>query len=156
MPRLCTLFLDSDYGLIYESDEDTEFKGEMERRCLGSSEAGRSPEALREPLARGSDLTPKQAADDARMKLIVQFSDWAGEPILHKGPFDFGDRDYFRRGAEMYGQCLRRRYTRSRPANTWLIKCIFGLRAMLARLKARIDLGAIFREETNVSHGQVA
>jgi hypothetical protein len=87
------------------------------------------------------------------MKLIVQFSDWAWEPILHKGPFDFGDLDYFRRGAEMYGQSLRRRYTRSRPANTWLIKSIFGLRAMLARLKARVDMGAIFRVETNVSGG---
>ena len=34
MPRLFVLFLDSDCGLIYESDEDTEFKAEMERRYL--------------------------------------------------------------------------------------------------------------------------
>ncbi|MHC4065038.1 MAG: ABC1 kinase family protein [Planctomycetota bacterium] len=143
-----------DFGCChYESDADTEFKAEMERCYLGSSEAARSPEALREPLARGSDLTPKQAADDTRMKLIVQFSDWAWEPIMHEGPFDFADPDYFRRGAEMYGQCLRRRYTRSRPANTWLIKSIFGLRAMLARLEARVDLGMIFRAETTVPHG---
>jgi hypothetical protein len=140
-----------DFGCChYESDEDTEFKGDMEQRYLGSSEASRSPEALREPLARGSDLTPKQAADDARMKLIVQFSDWAWEPILHEGPFDFRDLDYFRRGVEMYGHCLRRRYTRSRPANTWMIKCIFGLRAMLARLEARVDFGTIFRAETGM------
>ena len=138
-----------DFGCChYESDEDTEFKADMERRYLGSSAACRSPEALREPLARGSDLTPKQAADDARMKLIVGFSDWAWEPVLHEGPFDFGDPDYFRRGAEMYGQCLRRRYTRSRPASTWMIKAIFGLRAMLVRLRARVDFGTIFRAET--------
>jgi len=140
-----------DFGCChYESDEDTEFKAEMERRYLGSSEAARSPEALREPLARGNELTAKQAADDKRMKLAVEFSDWAWEPILHEGPFDFGDLDYFRRGAENYGEHLRRRYTRSRPANTWLIKSIFGLRAMLARLKARVDLGVIFRAETTV------
>ena len=145
-----------DFGCChYESDEDTEFKAEMVRCYLGSSEAAHSPEALREPLARGSDLTAKQAADDARMKLIVRFSDWAWEPILHEGPFDFGDPDYFRRGVEMYGQCLRRRYTRSRPSNTWLIKSIFGLRAMLARLRARVDFGAIFRAEAMVprDHG---
>jgi aarF domain-containing kinase len=140
-----------DFGCChYENAEDTEFKGEMEQRYLGSSEAARSPEALRESLARGNDLTRRQAADDERMNLIVQFSDWAWEPILHEGPFDFGDLDYFRRGAEMYGQCLRRRYTRSRPGNTWMIKSIFGLRAMLARLKARVDLGAVFRAETTV------
>jgi hypothetical protein len=28
-----------------------------------------------------------------------------------------------------------------------MAKCIFGLRAMLARLKARVDLGAVFRAE---------
>jgi hypothetical protein len=37
-----------------------------------------------------------------------------------------------------------------------MIKAIFGLRAMLARLKARVDLGVIFREETTVSQGEVA
>ena len=84
------------------------------------------------------------------MKLIVRFSDWAWEPTLHEGPFDFGDRDYFRCGVAMCGEALRRRYTRSRPANTWLIKCIFGLRAMLARLEARVDFGAIFRAERGV------
>ena len=146
-----------DFGCChYESDEDTKFKAELEQRYLGSPEADRSPEALREPLARGSDLTSKQAADDARMNLIVRFSDWAWEPVLHEGPFDFADLDYFRRGAAMYGEALRRRYTRSRPANTWMIKSIFGLRAMLAHLKARVDLGIIFREETTVSPGEVA
>jgi aarF domain-containing kinase len=138
-----------DFGCChYESDADTEFKRDMERRYLGSCAADRTPEALREALARGNDLTPEQASDDERMKLMVRFSDWAWEPILHEGPFDFGERDYFRRGTAMYGECLRQRYTRSRPANTWMIKSIFGLRAMLARLEARVDLGAIFRAET--------
>jgi aarF domain-containing kinase len=141
-----------DFGCChYENDADTAFKREMERRYLGTSKADRTREAMREPLARGSDLTPKQAADDARIEFILEFSDWAWEPILHEGPFDFGDLSYFRCGAKMYGEALRRRYMRSRPANTWMIKSIFGLRAMLARLKARIDLGAIFREEVGVS-----
>jgi hypothetical protein len=51
----------------------------------------------------------------------------------------------------MYGEFIRRRYLRSRPSNTWLVKAIYGLRAMLARLKARVDLGAIHRAETTVS-----
>jgi hypothetical protein len=37
-----------------------------------------------------------------------------------------------------------------------MMKSIFGLRAMLGRLKARVDLGAIFREETGFSQGEVA
>ncbi|MBU0616258.1 MAG: hypothetical protein KKI02_00930, partial [Planctomycetes bacterium] len=139
-----------DFGCChYENEGDTRFKAEMERCYLGTSEAERTPEAMREPLARGSDLTPEQADDDARMEFILEFSNWAWEPILHEGPFDFGDLDYFHRGVAMYGAAIRRRYTRSRPANTWMIKSIFGLRAMLARLEARIDLGAIFRTETS-------
>ena len=51
----------------------------------------------------------------------------------------------------MYGDGIRRRYTRSRPANTWLIKAIYGMRAMLAQLEAQVDLGAIHRKETTVS-----
>jgi len=146
-----------DFGCChYENEEDTRFKAEMERCYLETSEAERTPETVREPMARGNDLTPEQAADDARMKLIVELSDWAWEPIMHKGPFDFGDLDYFRRGAAMYGEAIRRRYMRTRPANTWMIRAIFGLRAMLARLKARVDLGTIFREETNVSDGEAA
>jgi aarF domain-containing kinase len=138
-----------DFGCChYESDGDIEFKTEMVRRYLGTSEADRTPETMREVLALGNDLTPEQADDDARIEFILKFSNWAWEPILHEGPFDFGDPDYFRRGAKMYGEALRRRYTRSRPVNTWLIKDMFGLRAMLARLKARVDLGAVFRTET--------
>jgi aarF domain-containing kinase len=141
-----------DFGCChYEDEGDTRFKAEMERCYLRTSKADRTREAMREPLARGNDLTPEQAGDDARIDFILKFSNWAWEPILHDGPFDFGDLDYFHRGTAMYGEAFRRRYMRSRPANTWMIRSIFGLRAMLARLKARVDLGAIFRAETNVS-----
>ena len=140
-----------DFGSCHhQSKEDIECLADGERAYFASS-----PEALRKANARVMDLTSKQAADDARMKLLGQWSDWAWEPILHEGPFDFANRDYFRRGAALYGEALRKRYTRSRPANTWLIKCIYGMRAVLARLEARVDLGEIHRTETTVprDHG---
>ena len=131
-----------DFGCCHhESEEDNDCWAEGERAYL------ESPEALRQSLARISDLTPKQAADDARMKVLARFSDWAWEPVIHEGPFDFSDPDYFRRGAQVYGEALRGRYTRSRPANTWMCKAMFGLRAMLTRLKARVDVGTIYRTE---------
>jgi predicted unusual protein kinase regulating ubiquinone biosynthesis (AarF/ABC1/UbiB family) len=131
-----------DFGCCHhESKEDNDRWAEGERAYF------ESPEALRQSLARVSDLTPKQAADDARMEVLTRFTDWAWEPVIHEGPFDFSDPDYFRRGAQVYGEALRGRYTRSRPANTWMCKAIFGLRAMLTRLKARVDVGAIYRAE---------
>jgi aarF domain-containing kinase len=132
-----------DFGCCHRSsDEDIECRDDVERDSF------ESPEALRKSLARGSDLTPKQAADEDRMRFMERWCDWAWEPVRHEGPFDFGDPDHFRRGAELYGEGLRRRFTRSRPANTWTIRCIYGLRAMLTRLKARFDYGAVYWAET--------
>ena len=118
--------------------------------CLIQSERAylESTGSLRECIARTCDVTEKQAVDEARMTLLEKYVDWAWEPVVYEGPFDFADREYFRRGVELYGQFLRRRYTRSQPPNTWLAKAMFGLRAMLARLEARVDMGAIYRTES--------
>ncbi len=136
-----------DFGSCYrQTDEDIDCLAEQERAYFGSS-----LEAVRKANARGADLTPRQATDETRMKMFEQFADWAWEPIVREGPFDFSDLDYFHRGTKLYADFIRRRYTRSRPSNTWLIKCVYGLRAMLARLEARVDLGAIHGNETTVS-----
>ncbi len=131
-----------DFGCCsHHSDEFLECLVDAERAYL------EAPEDLRDVIARINELTPKQAGDDARMELLVRFVHWAWEPIVHEGPFDFSDPDYFRRGVELYGDTLRRRYTRSQPPNTCLIKCMYGLRAMLNRLEARVDIGSIYRTE---------
>ncbi len=135
-----------DFGCCsHPGDEDLDCQAQVERASF------ESPEALRQALARGMDLTAKQAADDVRMEYAARWTDWAWEPVRHEGPFDFSDPDHFRRGAEMYGEGIRNRFTRSRPANTWTIKAIYGLRAMLTRLGARIDYGSIFRAETKAA-----
>ncbi|MGD2109720.1 MAG: AarF/ABC1/UbiB kinase family protein [Phycisphaerae bacterium] len=141
-----------DFGSCYhQTDEDVGILADQESAYWTSSH-----ELIRKSNARGADLSPKQAADERRMKMLEEFADWAWEPILYDGPFDFSDRKYFRRGAEMYGAFIKRRYTRSRPSNTWLLKSIYGLRAMLARLDARVDLGKVHRQETTVPRGDTA
>ncbi len=123
------------------SDDYLDCLIQAERAYLGSTGS------LRACIARSCDLTEKQAVDEARMALLEKYVHWAWEPVVYEGPFDFGDREYFRRGAALYGEAIRRRYTRSQPPNTWLAKAMFGLRAMLARLEARVDMGAIYRAE---------
>ncbi len=134
-----------DFGCCYHhTDDDFRHMAEVERAYV------EAPEKLRRCLAEACDLTAKQEADDARMKVITDWCEWAWEPLVHEGPFDFGNRGYFRRGVELYGELMRRRYTRSRPVNTWMSKSIYGMRAMLCRLKARVDLKAIHRKESTV------
>ncbi|UCE60199.1 MAG: AarF/ABC1/UbiB kinase family protein [Phycisphaerales bacterium] len=131
-----------DFGCCsLHSDEYLNWLIEAERVYLDA------PDGLRDVIVRMNDLSPKQAADDARMKVLTDWTHWAWEPIVHDGPFDFGDRDYFRRGAELYGKAVKKRYTRSHPSSTWIAKAIFGLRAMLTRLEARVDMGTIYHAE---------
>lgn len=135
-----------DFGCCHHfTDQDWDYVCEVERASRSS------PEAIRKGLIRAADMTPKQQTDEYRMKVLRELCDWIWEPLFHDGPFDFGNPEYFRRGVALFGEATRRRYTRTLPVNTWLNKNFFGLRAILARLKARVDMGAISRHETAAS-----
>ena len=69
---------------------------------------------------------------------------------MSEGPFDFGDREYLRRGTSIYGEMVKKRYTRSKPVNIWLTRSFVGVRVILYHLNARVDLGAIVNRETTV------
>ncbi len=110
-----------------------------------------SREAVYEAIVRATDLT---SADDSRkeqLQLGVEYADWVWEPIQHNGPFDFADQAYFTRGAHIFSNLLKKRYTRSKPINTWLTRSVYGIRAILYRLGARIDFGEIYRAEARVT-----
>ena len=59
--------------------------------------------------------------------------------------------EYFRRGTKLYGELIKRRYTRSLPLNTWFTRCFVGIRAILARLEARVDFRGIWKQESDVA-----
>ena len=135
-----------DFGCCHhQTAEDIECMAASERTWFDS------PDVFREALVRGADLTPKQAADERRLKLMTEWCAWIREPVDCEGPFDFGDMDYFRRGVAKYAEFLRLRYTRSRPATTWFTKSAYGMRAMLVRLKAQVDMAAVFHKESTYS-----
>ena len=134
-----------DFGCCYHySDTDLDYLTEMEKAVQSSRKA------VRQALIRSGDMTLKQQDEPDRMRLLEEFIAWIWEPVLHEGPFDFGNPDYFQQGVELFGEVLLRRYVRSLPINIWLDKNFFGIRAMLSHLKARVDLGAVFRAETTV------
>jgi len=124
--------------------EDVDYLTQVERGFL-SDEA-----TFDAAMARAADLTPRQRAEQRRMELYREWSKWLWEPIRHSGPFDFGDESYFRRGMELYREIMERRYVRSLPVNLWITKSFVGVRAMLTRLRARVDFGAIHAAETTV------
>ncbi len=102
-----------------------------------------SPERMREAMIRAGDLTPRQQRDEERLSLMQAWCEWSWEPLLHDGPFDFRDGAYLQRGIDLYCEVVRRRYVRSQPLNTWMTRQFLGLRLLLHRLGARVDMNAI-------------
>lgn len=72
---------------------------------------------------------------------------WFMEPWLQEGLFDFGDRDFFRRGIDNMIEMTRKRYTRSVPLTLWSNRFTFGGRAFCYKLKGRCEFRKIFKQE---------
>jgi predicted unusual protein kinase regulating ubiquinone biosynthesis (AarF/ABC1/UbiB family) len=90
-------------------------------------------------------------ADADQLRLHTEFLDWAWRPRYWGGPFDFGDEADFRRGIDLSAEMVRKRYTRARPCTQAISRMQFGVRSMLYRLKARIDVRPIAEEEVKVA-----
>jgi predicted unusual protein kinase regulating ubiquinone biosynthesis (AarF/ABC1/UbiB family) len=89
--------------------------------------------------------------DAERLRLYVEYTEWAWRSCYWEGPFDFGDEADFRRGIELSREIVMRRYSPGRPCTGVLIRQDFGLRSLLYRLKARVDVRAIAEEEVKAA-----
>ena len=90
-------------------------------------------------------------ADDERRRLTDEYTDWSWRPRYCGGVFDFGDEADFRRGIDLFLQMVRKRFSRARPSTPMMARQYFGLRAMLYRLKAKVDMVPIAEEEVRAT-----
>ena len=134
-----------DFGCCrHYSQDEMEYMDECELAFYTSRQA------VRDGMVRGMGVSSADDVTAEHVDMAVRWADWSWEPMLKQGPFDFGDPDYFSRGVKIFGELLRKRYTRSRPVNTWLTRSVYGLRAILARLQACFDFGEVYRAEARV------
>jgi predicted unusual protein kinase regulating ubiquinone biosynthesis (AarF/ABC1/UbiB family) len=97
------------------------------------------------------NLIRDDPADVDRLRLCDAFAEWCWL-AQHRGePFDFGDEAYLRRGIDLFAEMIRKRYNRSRPCTPAIARLNFGVRAILYRLKAKIDMSPIAEEEVKAS-----
>jgi hypothetical protein len=92
-------------------------------------------------------------ADADRLRLLEAYADWSWRSRYSDGPFDFGDEADFRRGIELFTEIVMKRYSRGRPCTPVIIRQNFGVRSLLYRLKARIDVRALADEEDKAGLG---
>jgi hypothetical protein len=90
-------------------------------------------------------------ADADYLRLAEEFGDWEMRARYCGGSFDFGDEADFRRGIDLLSECVRKRYTRSRPCTPVIVRQHMGWRSILYRLKARIDIRPIAEEEVKAT-----
>jgi predicted unusual protein kinase regulating ubiquinone biosynthesis (AarF/ABC1/UbiB family) len=143
------LFLDDgrlgliDFGSCRTFDDDEwAFLREMELAFL---EGG---EALEAGLRAATATEPGAALDPEHARLVRAVTEWLWEPLRRPGPFDFGSADYFPRGMALVSEMLVRRRTRAAPVNTWIQRNFLGIRALVYRLRARVDMAALHDEES--------
>jgi predicted unusual protein kinase regulating ubiquinone biosynthesis (AarF/ABC1/UbiB family) len=106
-------------------------------------------------LKRSIGLAEDAPIDPEHLELLERLVSWTWRPIRHRGPFDFGDGQILKEGADVFRQLTRKRYTRSEPLCVLSARMFFGLFAMLFRLRARVNLRAIGEQEARATGEEV-
>jgi aarF domain-containing kinase len=79
-------------------------------------------------------------AEEERLRLTEQLCDWFWRCRYCGGEFDFSDEADFRRGVDLMVQMGRKRCTRGERYQLVIAKQTFGIRSLLYRLRAKIDV----------------
>jgi aarF domain-containing kinase len=103
---------------------------------------------LPELLKLVSGISQSDPANETYLGLIKQSRDWMMEPIRSEGPFDFGDESHFKRGLEWFAGMVGSRQVRGHPMYVYFNRCVFGLKALLYRMRAQVDVRALHRRES--------
>ena len=95
-------------------------------------------------------------AADKYWRLGEMSRNWMMEPLRCDGPFDFGDEGHLQRGYEFIRQMMRERVMRGHPMYVYYQRFIWGAKALLYRLRARVDMKELHRQETDIWKRRIA
>ena len=139
-----------DFGCMREYDAAEWAFLDSANACF---EAGAPDDLVDRMTVDGCLLEGKDATDPQKLELGRRMTHWLWEPLNHEGPFDFGDREFYRRGIDLLAECMRTGFTRSMPLYTWINRLFFGVRALLYRMGSRVDVHTIVHQEIARSRG---
>jgi hypothetical protein len=104
--------------------------------------------ALNQAIACACRFNHPDEMEQDHLDVIRQGFYWFMEPWHQEGLFDFGDRDFFRRGTDNFIEAVRKGYTRSLPMTLWSNRFTFGGRAFCYKLKGRCEFRKIYKQES--------
>jgi predicted unusual protein kinase regulating ubiquinone biosynthesis (AarF/ABC1/UbiB family) len=124
-----------DFGFMLELDDDLwEHMRQIDRPQTTGSRDDRLA-AMRKFYKIGDEPVHEEW-----MSYVERLCDWFWKCQYAGGEFDFGDEADFRQGVDLMVAMGRKRYTRGCPSQATIARQTFGLRALLYRLKAKIDV----------------
>ena len=133
-----------DFGCTRALDEE-----EWRMQCeVEAALLGRDEEEMERLIVKASLYQSAQDMGPQRLEGIGRVIRWQLEPWLSEGLFDFGDRDFFRRGIDAMIEVTRQGYARGMPVHIWSTRFILGARGVVYRLKGRCDFKRIYRQES--------
>lgn len=110
---------------------------------MSFEDASLMPEVVR----RVCGVTEGDAALPDYLRMMAESREWMMEPLSTPGPFDFGDEAHFQKGIDWFSRTVQKRMTRANPMYVYMNRSIFGLKAMLFRLRAQVDVHEVIRQE---------
>ena len=135
-----------DFGCMVELDDTL---WELFRKMDRPLTTGRREDRL--PALKEWSWISDDPGDADRLRLTDEFTEWSWRPRACRCEFDLGDEADLRRGIDLFVEMVRKRYSRSRPSTPMIARQTFALRAMLYKLKARIDMTPIAEEEVKAT-----
>jgi len=117
-----------------------------ERELLDRGEAFFDRKITIEELLRIFGFPESDIANEEYMAASRRHNEWLAAPLWHDGPFDFGEEGFFKKGVESLQEAMSKRLT-APPMYLYLLRSIFGWRALGYRLRCRVDQNAIRRSE---------
>ena len=123
--------------------------GPEEREIMRLSDrmANEDSSLMPEVIRRVCGVSEGDAEYPEYLKMMKESCDWMMEPAARPGPFDFGDESHFRRGVDWFVRVNRQRTTRANPMYVYWNRSVFGIKAMLFRLRAQVDVYEANRKE---------
>ena len=105
------------------------------------------PSLTREVVRRVCGVADDDPALSDYMEMMTESRAYMMEPVSKPGPFNFGDEAHFQRGLDWFARTARKRITRANPMYVYFNRSNFGIKAMLLRLRAEVDVHEVLKQE---------
>jgi aarF domain-containing kinase len=97
-------------------------------------------------LRRAAYASEADLANPEYVSLVKECCSWVMEP-LGRSPFDFGDGAHLRAGMDCFSRLVVKRYPQGHPMYLYWDRSLMGLKALLYRLRAQVDVKAVMTRE---------